>query len=284
MTLDDRATRLVLAAHHRAGHAVAAALRGSTYECPLPIDPDGPQQLGSAGNQVNPADLAFVAAAGLWAQARALWGDQPVAGTDAEGRRFELYLDDVYASGVGTDAVAHVEAHFERLSTAGLGREALQELRLATESRWRSELEQTWPVVRMIAERLMAGEPATAAQVFQAVWGDDNPDGWTEDPATDFGVVAVVRLVKPLYDAVWSCGCSYCGPRRKQPYRCPCCGVGHRSAEPEPFFESSWIPHLGYRDPDGDPVHIGPEPVYQWPPELVMINCSSRSPDAPGRG
>lgn len=278
MTSDDRMPRLVLVAHHEAGHAVAAALRGSRFECSMPVGLDSPHHLDRIGNQINPADVVFVAAAGLWAEARALWGDQPLADEDAENRVFEEYLDDVYASGAGTDDATYVEAHIERLSAYGLGGQAVQELRLTTESRWRSELELAWPAVQAIATRLLAGEQVTADQVTHAVWGDDTPDGWTGELDVETGVVRVVPLVKPLYDAVWSCGCSYVGPRRKQAHRCPCCGAGVRSAEPEPIFESSWIQHLGYQNPDGDPVHIGPEPMYEWPPELVLAGLVDLSP------
>ena len=60
-----------LTAYNEAGHAVAAMMRGGTFVS-ITIEPDGDRD-GCTSVEVDTYDMAFVAFAGVWAEARAHW-------------------------------------------------------------------------------------------------------------------------------------------------------------------------------------------------------------------
>lgn len=66
----------VITAHHEAGHAVAAEMRGDGEVRALAIEPTD-QYLGKTWFRAKPADLAFVTFAGPWAEARCRWPAKP---------------------------------------------------------------------------------------------------------------------------------------------------------------------------------------------------------------
>lgn len=80
-----------LAAHHEAGHAVAAVMRGGSRLKSVTID----ETVHGDGLTVHtsaPWDRSFIAWAGPWAEARLRWGDRPLDAEDDDCQTFDDYV------------------------------------------------------------------------------------------------------------------------------------------------------------------------------------------------
>jgi Peptidase M50B-like len=137
-------------AFHEAGHAVATVVRGGKC-CRITIEPDEDYD-GQTNVTAAQHNMAFVTYAGPWAEARATWTG-PVAGKDEDGSTFK----------------DHVALAFERNAEGDLRQYRLLMADLAaaygnlnalftfeSETAWGCELEVKWPVIREVAELLMA--------------------------------------------------------------------------------------------------------------------------------
>lgn len=95
----------LLTAHHEAGHAVAALMRGDGELRSITIEPTA-AYLGHTGYRGKPCDAAFVTYAGPWAEARAQWPLPTLEGEDDDGLAFEDYVSGAFplnADGDGED-------------------------------------------------------------------------------------------------------------------------------------------------------------------------------------
>jgi hypothetical protein len=145
-----------LAAHHEAGHAVAAQKRCG-YVTEIYIDPFE----GHTGHDSDPSDLAFIIYAGPWAHVRARC-------TEATFDRVRPEMQGNYADhhdyekAVGGNVAAVEQADFARLK-AHDGLLDWSEVPRAPVTQpdpaWDSELERLWPDIQELATQLLAAEP-----------------------------------------------------------------------------------------------------------------------------
>lgn len=172
----DPDTHRKVTAHHEAGHAVAAVMRGGSSLRSVTFDPDG---LGGLtlwrGSRW---DLGFIAYAGQWAEAH--YGDR--AGILPRGLTAAQYLN----SGLDEarewlednpdedtdehDDWAHIVAHLDDMAAMMTAVPAHQR---PTDdgvlSGWARELEAGWPAIQAVAARLLAGDVLTDADVRRIV-------------------------------------------------------------------------------------------------------------------
>ena len=115
----DRTERY-LTACHEAGHAVAAVLRGGTFDS-ISIEPTVTRDGFIHTRGVKACDAEFVKFAGPWAGARADWPALPLDGVDGDGSTFDDYLRASMRANAN-DLRQYVPEHdipFELLFTAG---------------------------------------------------------------------------------------------------------------------------------------------------------------------
>ena len=152
MTTDEPTESDVLAmtAHHEAGHAVAAAMRGhEPYLIRIDQQGGGHTRYGARGAY---DDAAFIAYAGIWAEARYIWAGRPESVTTSANDDSE-FIDMV--TGVTMeqgDDYSVVHDHFAMLA-ASLGTNVEE----ATYKTWDRELEDVWPYIQEQARLVMAG-------------------------------------------------------------------------------------------------------------------------------
>jgi hypothetical protein len=91
--MTDQPDERYLTAHHEAGHAVAALLRGAELTS-ITIDPT-PERAGYTGFRGKRWDSQFFTYAGPWAEARSQWTEDSLDGVDDDGCLFGDYV--VYA-------------------------------------------------------------------------------------------------------------------------------------------------------------------------------------------
>ena len=147
----------VVTAHHEAGHAVAATMRGGATLTSVTLS----QRHGEGITWVRHKrwDQAFCACAGISAEARHAWGARPIDAQDDDGLEF---VDDV----TGVRLVQKGDADM----TTASAREALamvvpRDLVAAPTAAWNRELEAVWSAVQAIARRLLDGLQVTDADV-----------------------------------------------------------------------------------------------------------------------
>jgi hypothetical protein len=145
-----------LTAHHEAGHAVAAVMRGEGEFRSITIEPTA-EYLGHTGFRGKPCDSAFVTYAGPWAEARAQWPHPTLDGEDDDGCIFGDYVASAFLLNAEGDA-ADYRRHCAD-DAAQLGDHA--HLLGSREDVWRYELGREWPVIQQVATRLLAGQPVT---------------------------------------------------------------------------------------------------------------------------
>ncbi len=191
-------------AHHEAGHAVAALMRGSGELLSITIEPTD-DYLGRTSHLGNPwgDDDMFVTFAGPWAEARARWPLPSLVGEDGDGRVFDDYLADAWLAAEDGDQDVYDELRDEwakpyrdDISTryegifdqdidhviqfaASHGIVLPGERRERQERCWASELEDAWGVIQQVAELLLAGETVTDAVVRELV--DEMYSSWEKD-------------------------------------------------------------------------------------------------------
>ena len=141
-----------VAAHHEAGHAVAATMRGGSTLTSVSLSPE--HGTGITSFHAKPFDGPFITYAGLWAEARYLWGDRPLDGVDDGEGEFQDFVAGAFL-GQPEDAAALLAWR----STAEMGEMegALPGAHLRTEECWQRELEQVWPAVVQVARLLLDG-------------------------------------------------------------------------------------------------------------------------------
>lgn len=163
-TIDEDTHRKVTA-HHEAGHAVAAVMRGGSSLRSITLEPDG---LGGLTlHRGFRWDLGFIAYAGQWAEAyyADCAGILPRGLTAAEYLKSGLdeareWLE--YAHPDETeehDDWAHIVAHLDDMAAMMTAVPAHQR---PTDdgvlSVWARELEAVWPAIQTVAARLLAGD------------------------------------------------------------------------------------------------------------------------------
>jgi hypothetical protein len=143
--------RLAITAHHEAGHAVAAVMRGGGELLLISIEPTV-DYLGHTQTRGKIFDAAFFTFAGPWAEARAQWPHPHLEGPDDDGCDFADHLDFAWMENYGGDANAYEEQIAAEVAMFG------EQWRLTREAGWTRELERHWPVIQAVAELLLAGE------------------------------------------------------------------------------------------------------------------------------
>ncbi|MGV9861890.1 hypothetical protein [Rhodococcus koreensis] len=154
-------------AHHEAGHACAAILRGGASITSIHLDPVRPGYGMTHMRAKAYADGGFIAWAGCWAEARYRWGDRPLDQDDDDGLEFVDHVQGVLLEQPGDRAdVIEQEENFARLAAMAPGDEIdVRAATIATYQVWHIELEQAWPAMQRVAELLLAGATVTDAQV-----------------------------------------------------------------------------------------------------------------------
>lgn len=160
-------TQRDIAAHHEAGHAVAATMRGDSSVTSVELGEM--HGTGLTWTRSKGFDSAFVAWAGPWAEARFIWPDgQDLTTVDEQGRTFLEVVD--IALGLQPADHAPVVAEESRLATIqppeGMEHQAL----LRDQYRvWSDELHGVWPAIRWVAEALLDQRTLSDAEVRQAL-------------------------------------------------------------------------------------------------------------------
>ncbi len=168
-------------AFHEAGHTVAALMRGGSSLLSVSLS-DTTHGEGITWHRSKPSDRAFIAYAGPWAEVRHAWGDLALDGLDDDGCTFDDALAACLAFGGGADDATIIVAG---LSVEGVAaeiginaedpgipawlRDWIHETLSAREAIWRRELEQEWPVIEVVAARLLAGDEVTGDQIAAAL-------------------------------------------------------------------------------------------------------------------
>ncbi|HVG84264.1 MAG TPA: hypothetical protein VM820_07085 [Vicinamibacterales bacterium] len=154
---------LDVTAHHEAGHAMAAVMRGGSSLRGVTIDVDRPGH-GLTLLRTAPWDTGFMAYAGPWAEARFVWGNRPL---DAHNDNDCTFSDCVVGVLLhqSDDAAMWGAWHHEPAQESV--RQAMADLGMtfAPEEVWDRELELVWPEIQTLAQRIRAGESVTDTEV-----------------------------------------------------------------------------------------------------------------------
>ena len=153
-----------VAAHHEAGHAVAATMRGGSTLTSVSLSPE--HGAGITSFNAKAADGPFITYAGLWAQARYLWGDRPQDGVDDEGCEFQDYVAGAF---LNQPEDAEALAVWWRTAEMAEMERAMPGVNARTEECWQHELEQVWPAVAQVAHLLLDGHKVDDATVRELV-------------------------------------------------------------------------------------------------------------------
>jgi hypothetical protein len=160
----------LLTAHHEAGHAVAALMRGGGELRSITIEPTAAYQ-GHTGYRGKPCDSAFVTYAGPWAEARAQWALATLEDEDDDGCTFEDYVTAAFLRNADGDGEQYRRA---QEADAALYGPEFGHLAYGREEHWSRELEESWPAVQQLAAMLMDG-PVSAEAAVDLV-GDYRPE------------------------------------------------------------------------------------------------------------
>lgn len=161
-------------AHHEAGHAVAALVRGGVLiSITIHPTPEHPEYAGKTNFTVDePSYFHFAVYAGPWAEARSQWPQDSLNSLDDEdddGRPFRDYVrhafDVIDRDG---DSVKYFELEegilphgttFKPLAPliAEFERRPIFEVVADREQEWSRRLEEHWPTIRTVAGMLLDG-------------------------------------------------------------------------------------------------------------------------------
>lgn len=167
--MPDIGNERAIAAHHEAGHAVAATMRGGSTLTSVELSEVHGE--GITWHNGHTWDFAFIAYAGMWAEARLSWPRAEPTGEDGDGLTFDDYVTGVYLT--QPDDAAIVSARQDELRSYGLDPERLREAIRGDEITWGRELEHVWPVVCQVARMLLDGETVTASDVLRLLKATD---------------------------------------------------------------------------------------------------------------
>jgi hypothetical protein len=145
-----------LTAHHEAGHAVAALMRGAGELLSITIKASG-DAAGRTVTRHKVFDAAFVTFAGPWAEARAQWPLPTLDGEDDMGCAFGDYLTTAWWANVDGDGDTYEDNLAAEVAMYGGQWPAIMDPRKREEG-WAIELEDSWPVIQAIADLLLRGE------------------------------------------------------------------------------------------------------------------------------
>lgn len=170
MTTDEE---LRLTAHHEAGHAVAAVMRGHTLRTITIRLSDG--LLGHTLYRGHTWDHAFIAWAGPWAQARCQWSlDGTVELDDEHPEEGHIFADELvgaFMSGGMEDHQAVREGLSEAVAALERQDPALaQEVTHNTEQTWCMELCGMWTVIQQVAQWLLEDRTVTHDDVYELIY------------------------------------------------------------------------------------------------------------------
>lgn len=159
--------QLRITAIHEAGHAVATLMRGGGILRSITITP-GQDHLGLTVHNSKPFDHGFIAYAGIWAEARAQWGDRPMHEIDDDMQDFNDYVSCVYLEQSSDAAIVWQEEQEHSAIQDMVGVPA--EKKTVLSEIWDRELESRWPVILKVGQLLMDGEPVTHDVVESLLW------------------------------------------------------------------------------------------------------------------
>jgi hypothetical protein len=160
-----------LTAHHEAGHAVVALMRGGeltsiSIDCSDPCTTAGhptTKHAGYTGFRAEPWDIQFATYAGPWAEARCQWNQDSLHGEDDDGRVFGLYVIGAWRVNRDGDYDKYVLLE-EGILPDGTRFDMPTTLIAEREEAWDFQLEKLcWPVIRTVARLLMQGCTDVAA-------------------------------------------------------------------------------------------------------------------------
>ena len=126
-----------IAAHHEAGHAVAAVMRGGSTLTSVTLS-ETEHGHGSTWARQHQWDTGFLTYGGPWAEARCKWGDRPLDGEDEDGATFPDAVTGVFLE-QPSDAAALI-VWTQSQTDIGITREMLRQ----SDEVWQMELEQVW--------------------------------------------------------------------------------------------------------------------------------------------
>jgi excisionase family DNA binding protein len=148
-----------LVAHHEAGHAVAAVMRGGGELVSITIEPTD-EYAGHTQTRLKPwsDDAAFVTYAGPWAEARFQWPLPTLHGDDDDGCTFEDYIIAAFLNNIDGDGKQYRD-DLDR-ERQGYGKHYDRLVNVARREQFWStrELEGVWPVMQSVAALLLAGD------------------------------------------------------------------------------------------------------------------------------
>lgn len=145
-----------LTAIHEAGHAVAAVLRGGTFDV-ISIEPTVTRDGFIRTREVAACDYPFVIFAGPWAEARVQWPARPLDGVDDDGRTFGQYVEDALLSNASDLRVYEPDTDiaFEHLCADMFDDGPPPPVPGPRDPSWNDELETCWPTIQWAADMLM---------------------------------------------------------------------------------------------------------------------------------
>src|SRR5271155_3311720 len=159
-----------ITAHHEAGHAVAAVMRGELISTTIEPTDD---YLGYTEFCVKAwgSDETFVTFAGPWAEARAQW---PGGDEDDEGCTADDYIAGAFLANLDGD-LDDYRGHLDReRALYGVWFDWIVGKGVKREVGWSRELEGVWPAIKAVAGLLLDGEHvdhATVEGLLDRNWG-----------------------------------------------------------------------------------------------------------------
>lgn len=162
----------MITAHHEAGHAVAAVMRGGSTLRSVTLS----KRPGEGVTWMNAHvwDSGFQSYAGPWAEARHLWTEPTLAGIDEQGRSFDDLIAEVLFM-QPSDALAVDDddrAQRSLLQRSGLPAHKVESMMENRRKVWTLELEAVLPAIREVARMLLDGLPIDHTTVHGLVDDD----------------------------------------------------------------------------------------------------------------
>jgi hypothetical protein len=156
---NEDADHRVTTAHHEAGHVVATCLRGKRLVS-VTIEPTD-KTYGLTVYERDGKDDTFLVWAGVWAEARHNWPKPSLHETDSTGREFGDHVIDAWL--LNRDGDLDEYTRLKVADPAKFTEQVIQELP------WTSELEEMWPVIQVVAERLLDRQEVSTEVVTRLI-------------------------------------------------------------------------------------------------------------------